>query len=233
MDKTRYLSIAVVSVVLGIMLVVQFRSTVANENTGVTFDRAQELTVEMRQLEKERHALQLEIEDLSQKLNQANKGQSQGINALKSELEKIKLLAGTLAVKGPGVELLIDNLPQPERPGVDPNIFAVRDEDLLKVINELRTAGAEAISINENRIVATSEIRLAGSFINVNLTRVLPPFKIKAIGNPEILKSSLEVSGGLVEHLQDMGISVVIEKKEELIVPAYSGKQHFDYAKQS
>ena len=233
MNKTRYISIAVVAVVLGLMLAIQFRSTVAgqNQNAGVPFDRAQELTVEIRQLEKEKDALQQEYNDLTYKLNQANKGQAQAVQAINSELNKVRMMAGMLPVKGLGVEVVLDNRSAVDGQVPDENLFAVRDDDILKVLNELRGAGAEALSVNGVRVVATSEIRLAGSFINVNLTRVLPPYRIEAIGDQDTLKSSLEISGGVVEYLKGMEINVSVEKKKEINIPAYSGKNRFDYAK--
>ena len=233
MNKTRCISITVVSVVLGLMLAMQFRSTVSaqNQNAGVPFDRAQELTVEIRQLEKEKDALLQETDDLTYKLNQANKGQTQAVEAINSELKKVRMMAGMLPVKGPGVEVVLDNRSKANGQGPDENLFAVRDDDILKVLNELRGAGAEALSINGVRVVATSEIRLAGSYINVNLTKVLPPYRIEAIGDQNMLKSSLEISGGVVEYLKGMEIKVTVEKKKEINIPAYSGKIRFDYAK--
>ena len=232
MNKTRYISIAVVAVVLGLMLAMQFRSTAASQNqsAGVPFDRAQELTVEIRQLDKERYALQQEYDDLTYKLNQANKGQAQALQAINSELNKVRMIAGMLPVKGPGVEVVLDNRSNADGLGPEENLFAVRDDDILKVLNELRGAEAEAISINGVRVVATSEIRLAGSFINVNLTRVLPPYRIEAIGEPDTLRSSLEISGGVVEYLKGMEIKVSVERKKEINIPAYNGKR-LDFAK--
>ena len=233
MNKTRYISIAVVSVVLGLMLAMQFRSTIAgqNQNAGVPFDRAQELTVEIKQLEKEKDVLQLESDDLTYKLNQAKKGQAQAVQAINSELNKVRMMAGMLPVKGTGVEVVLDNRSNTDGRGPEENLFAVRDDDILKVFNELRSAGAEAISINGVRVVATSEVRLAGSLININLTRVLPPYRIEAIGDQNTLKSSLEISGGVVEYLKGMEIKVSVEKKKEISIPAYSGRHRFDYAK--
>lgn len=233
MNKTRFISIAVVSVVLGLMLAVQFRSIEANQNqnTGVSVDRSQELTVGIKQLEKEKDALQQEYEDLTYKLKQANKGQTQAVEAINSELNKVRMIAGMLPVKGTGVEVVLDNRAKANGQGLEANLFAVRDDDILKVLNELRGAGAEAFSINGIRVVATTEIRLAGSFINVNLIRILPPYRIEAIGDPDMLKSGLEVSGGVVEYLKGMEIKVSVEKKKDIHIPAYSGKNRFDYAK--
>ena len=67
-------------------------------------------------------------------------------------------------------------------------MYIIHDDDLLRVINELRAAGAEAIAINGERIVAMSEIRCAGPTLSVNNNRSAPPYEIKAIGNPNNLE---------------------------------------------
>ena len=64
-------------------------------------------------------------------------------------------------------------------------MYIIHDEDLLRVLNELCAAGAEAISINDQRIVATTEVRCAGPTVSVNNVRSAPPYVIKAIGNPK------------------------------------------------
>ncbi|MCL6635029.1 MAG: DUF881 domain-containing protein, partial [Peptococcaceae bacterium] len=99
------------------------------------------------------------------------------------------------------------------------------------VVNDLRGAGAEAMAVNGQRILATSEIRLAGNHIVVNMNRISPPYTVAAIGNPATLKSSLEIKGGLVEYLNDLGITVKIQQKDKIMVPAYAGALRFEYAR--
>ena len=93
--------------------------------------------------------------------------------ALESELYKIKLYAGLLPLVGPGVEVTLDNTPGAELGYGENAGYIIRDEDLLKVLNDLRGAGAEAIAINGQRILATSQVRLAGNHINVNLHQAI------------------------------------------------------------
>lgn len=226
--RTVHISIFLVAVVLGLLLAVQFRVT---NPYGIPLERTQELASELRQLTSESERLQKEILDLNIKLKQVNTGQRQAIEALKSELDKARMAAGQITVTGPGIEVILDN---PEGLGeeVPAELFIIRDEDLLKVVNELRGAGAEAISLNGNRIIATSEIRFAGSFINVNTNRIVPPYQILAIGDPDTLEKSLALPGGLSDYLGDLGIKVKIVKHDQLTVPAYSGEMKFEYAKQ-
>lgn len=227
MNKTMYLSIGAITMILGIMLAIQFRSNRYIEQ-GVPADRAQELQVEYSKLDKDTRKLDREIEDLSYKLEQAKKGQLQAGAAMQDELKKATIGAGLVTVSGPGIEVVLDNPPnQTRRTG----IFIVRDDDLLRVVNDLRGAGAEAISINGHRMISSSEIRLAGTFININLERTEPPFHILAIGNPDKLKSSLEISGGLVDYFKELGIVIKIQPQNNLTVPAYNRNLQYSFVK--
>ncbi|RYD05466.1 hypothetical protein N752_08970 [Desulforamulus aquiferis] len=127
------------------------------------------------------------------------------------------------------MEVSIAPMNKGDKPG--DNLFTVRDEDLLRVINELRASGAEAMSINGQRIISTTEIRLAGSFIDVNLTRISPPYKVLAIGSPGQLESGLLIKGGLVDTMQDWGITVSVERQDEIVVPAFYHNINLEYAK--
>lgn len=221
--RSMYVSIGIITMILGVMLAIQFRTT-SYVDPGVTTDRAQEMVAELSKLDSDNRKFDQEIEDLTYKLEQARKGQSQARDAIMDELKKAKMSAGLTAVTGPGIEIVLDNSPSPS------GIF-IRDEYLLKIANELKGAGAEAISINGQRLIATSEIRLAGSFININLERTEPPFQILAIGNPEKLKSSLEISGGLVDYFKELGIDVKTQARNSITIPGYSKSLHYDYAK--
>lgn len=215
-----YVSIMLVAAVLGVLLAVQFRS-VNHASGGISIDRAQELTTELKQVNREKEALAQEISDLEFKLNQIKQGQSEAVIALQNELNKVSMSAGLIRVTGSGIELVLDKPDNTEDIQMPPELMVIQDEYLYSALNELWGAGAEAISINGQRIIATTEIRQAGSFININLKRVVPPYQILAIGNPEELMKNLEITGGLKETLTDLGIKVSLEKHEELTLPAY------------
>jgi uncharacterized protein YlxW (UPF0749 family) len=227
--KSFYYSITLVALVVGIMLAIQFRTNRYIEQ-GVPSDRAQELTAELRQLEKDINKLEDEVGDLDYKLGQAHKGQSQAAAAIRDELEKARFYAGFVAVEGAGVEVVLHTPTGDKEAG---SVFGVQDVDILRLINELRAAGAEAMSVNGQRIISTSEIRLAGDFINVNLTRLVPPYRILALGDQDGLKSALEISGGLVEYLRSLNIAIEIKPLDSLMIPAYSGRPVVKYSRTS
>lgn len=225
--RSMYISISVITMILGIMLAIQFRTTRYVEQS-VPADRAQELMSELSKLEKDSQKLDREIMDLSYKLEQAKKGYSQAQAALMDELKKSRMAAGLTTVTGPGIEVVLDNPPSPSRRG---GISIIRDEDLLRVANDLKGAGAEAISINGHRMISVSEIRQAGSFININLERIEPPFHILAIGSQEKLKSSLEISGGLADYFRDLGIVVKTQTLTSVTIPGYTKNIRYEYVK--
>ncbi|ACX52652.1 protein of unknown function DUF881 [Ammonifex degensii KC4] len=226
MKKKELVSLGLIALVLGFLLAFTYRTANRVERT-VPYDRAHELTLELKALAKERADLEAQARDLRAKLAKAKQGYTEAQLALEAEVKEAAALAGAVPLEGPGVRVVVDNPPGT----AGGTIFAVRDEDLLKVVNELRAAGAEAISINGQRLVSTSEIRTAGSFINVNLQRITPPYEILAIGDPAALKASLEVKGGIVETLRDWGVRIQIETWQQVRVPALSKSLHFDYAR--
>lgn len=222
---------ALVCLILGIMMAVQFRS---NENSprNLSGDRWTEITVQLENLQRERDFLAEEVLSLREKLDDAVSNQrGDAIKALNEELTKANMAAGLLSVKGPGIILTLNDSPRVLQPGEDPNLSLVHDEDLLKVVNELWAAGAEAISINGHRLVTNSEIRCAGTTILVNVNKIAPPFVINAIGDPEILESSLRIKGGWLSYLETgFGIMTQIQSLESVEVPAYKGSVKFQYA---
>ena len=102
---------------------------------------------------------------------------------------------------------------------------------LLQEINELRAAGAEAISLNDQRIVAMSEVRCAGPTVSVNNVRSAPPYVIKAIGAPKTLTSALRLRGGVAETFEFWGIQVKIKSSEKVRIPALKEPRNYKYAK--
>lgn len=231
MKRSTYASIVLVAVVVGLLISVQFRVTNRALEQGVPAGRVQELAVELNRLQNDNSNLRKEITGLENKLEHAGKGREEALEALRGELGEANMIAGLVTVSGPGIELTLDNPPEVTKQGMGTNPSIIRDEDLLRVVNELRGAGVEAISINGQRIHAISEIRLAAPFINVNTVRIVPPYHILAIGDPNSLESALEIPGGFLEYLRDLGIEVKVQRRNNLVVPGYEKKLDFRYAK--
>lgn len=219
------LSIACVCLVLGFMLAIQFRMT-QDTKASLPLQRVEVLTENLQQVEKENERLRDEITEL--------KNASASDTAMRLSDDEL-LLAGSTALEGEGVIITIDDGSQSEKntSKSDPNLYLVHDEDLLKVVNELRAAGAEAISLNGQRLTANSEIRCAGPTVSVNNVRSAPPFEIRAIGNKKDLENSINMRGGVADNLKVWGINIDIHALDRVWVPAYASSGHYKYAVQA
>jgi len=221
-------ALAAVGLILGIMLAFQFRITREIQKTE-SVQRAEELSAQLTRLKKERDAVQAEVDGLRSRLDKISAGPKEA--GLKEELEQARIEAGVTELTGPGVEVTLNDSNISLRTGENPNLFVLHDEDVLRVLNELRAAGAEAVSISGQRLLATTEVRCNGPTILINKKRLAPPYVITAIGNPDTLESSLKMRGGVAETLQFWGIQVAVKKMPQVTVPAYNGALRFDYAR--
>lgn len=146
-------------------------------------------------------------------------------------MENLRMQAGLTALEGSGIIVRMDDSKSDVRKGENPNLYVIHDEDILRIINELRAAGAEAISINGQRLIATSEIRCAGPTLSVNNVRSAPPFEIIAIGDKNSLENSIKMRGGVEDALKIWGIQIEVQSVENVYVPPYSGNFHYTFAK--
>lgn len=223
MEKGK-LSIVFVCMVLGFMLAIQFRTT-QDIKEGQPLQRAEVLTERLQKLEAENADLREELQALQDAPEDAAAGK---VNS------NIQMLAGTVPMEGSGVIITIDDSSQTAKQGTeDLNIYLVHDEDLLKVVNELRAAGAEAISLNGQRLTANSEIRCAGPTVSVNNERSAPPFEIRAIGNVKDLENAINMRGGVADTLKVWGINMEVKAADKLWIPAYKATIRYKYAVQS
>ena len=234
MGKLPIVSFLVVSIFFGILLGVHTRHETSLEESGAP-ERPHDLAVELMQLEEDYQNLLEEAKDLEIKLEKIEHGKWETYKALQDELKKVKLAAGVVPVTGKGVEVVMQSIDYmydyEELSEQDVSYLPIYYTDILKLVNELYAAGAVAISINDQRLISTSEIRNAGDFIIVNSQRITQPYIIKAVGEPDRLVSALKIKGGLIEIFERLNIDVQAEPEEEIIMPAYKGIIDIRYAK--
>ena len=140
------------------------------------------------------------------------------------QIERYKVLMGQTEMTGPGIVLtLSDSKMSTQVRPEDVEQFILHDYDIQRVVNELRVAGAEVISINGQRVVERTAIRCVGPVAHVNNSPVTSPFVITAIGDPEVLYGGLMIANGIVDWLRSLTFPVTVEKRAHLRVPAYSG----------
>lgn len=208
--------------ILGVMVVSQYRMTQVVSSDNVNLQRVSELSLQLTDIQKER-------DELKSQLNSLKSNETTGENS--SQIEDLKNKAGLTDVVGEGVIVTINDSKVPVKSGDNPNLYLIHDEDILRVVNELRAGGAEAISINDQRLIGTSEIRCSGPTITVNGKLFGPPYVIKAVGNQNTLNSALTMRGGVGDSLKYWGIEMSIQKMQGITIPAYTGVFRQDFAK--
>lgn len=138
---------------------------------------------------------------------------------------------GLTELTGKGVQVILKDGDVKTQKELELSQLIVHDNDILQVINILRNAGAEAISVNGHRIIAQTPITCVGTVVLINNEKVGAPYVISAIGDQERLNSALSIPGGILTILEQFGVKVAKEKKDELKIPAYTGVYNFEYGK--
>ena len=156
------------------------------------------------------------------------------LTQLENSIKEGNKIVGLSEVTGNGIIVKVDDnktIPLSSWLG-DPNYLLVHDIDLIRIVNELKNAGAEAISINDQRIITKTAIECDGNVIKINGQKIGAPFTIKAIGFPEAL-INIERFGGYIDYLkEDRKLNVDVEKVDDgkISIPKYTGTIKFEYA---
>ncbi len=220
-------------IVLGVFIAFQMKFVQGTYLNGSSpTQKTTEILNELSAVKAEKETLIEEIERLEDQLDKIQNSASEEsavVKNLTDELNRFKAFSGMTKVSGTGIIVTIDNPPSDINATLDKNI-ALDYKMILDLINELNSAGAEAISINEQRMVNNTEVRLAGSQVNVNTLPITPPFVIKAIGSSETLDSAIHIRFGIVQLLQEAGYYVEVKQVENLEIPAFNGSITFRYA---
>ena len=187
----------------------------------ITINRERE--EELKKQEEQYAKLMLENEQLNTRKTDAINELliDRGLAELSSELQKIRLLAGLTEVRGPGIILTLADKPDYDILR-DSDASIVHDGDIRHALDLLRTAGAAALSVNDLRITNVSYIQCIGSTIRCNQFRLLPPFVVKAIGDPAQLAEAIQQdSQFIMRQYPDIGLTVDVKIEEEVVLPAF------------
>lgn len=229
------IALSIACFVLGVLVALQFKEQ-KKEGFPLTTSRPTDLLRLVKDAEQDRSQLSAEVQQLRARLSEYEltknrKGKMSFV--LAQELERTRLEAGIVPVKGPGVEVALNDSSQRPKPGEDDYFYLIHDVDISQLVNELWAIGAEAVSVNGQRIVANSSIRCVGPTILVNTVRLSPPYTITAIGDPDSLAAGLKMRGGFLSAMSISmahGVTVTITKNPLLHVPAFDGAVMFRYA---
>lgn len=194
-----------------------FRGTGISDMTDLVRaeqDRAEELGAEVSQLT-------AQIDELT-----AEGTENKALDT--DRLESLRFAAGLTPVVGPGITVTLDDAPIPDEDarefGLDD--YLVHQQDLEGVINALWAGGAEAMMVEDQRIISTSSVQCIGPVLHLQQRVYAPPYTVTAIGNPDELLASLEESPEVARYRQYVdliGLGYDTDVETEILMPAYDG----------
>ena len=202
-------TITLVAAILGVLVVAQLRSQAANP--GLSNLSAQELTLVIANVNTRNEGLRSEVADLERRVASLTDAHDRGVSALgqlRSDLAALEAWAGLTPVIGPGVSIRVTG-----------EIGGEGVEDLL---NELRNAGAEAIAVEDVRVVPGTVVYGGPGALSVENTPLLDGFEIRAIGSPQILTGTLTRAGGVIAQLTATyeGLTISVTPLDTVSIPA-------------
>lgn len=228
-----------ISLVLGIMcfaltigICVQIK-TVKNINSKVSQNYEENnLRAEVLKYKEKYDKLIEETEQIDILLEKKIENATTNNSELENTKEQIKdgnKLIGLSEVSGPGVIITVADSKIDATTVANTSDLLIHDLDILKIVNELKNAGAEAISINGQRVIITTSIICGGNIININGEKMGSPFEIKAIGLPETLANLNRPGGYLKNQQEERNLEISLKKSNEITIPKYSGVLNFKY----
>lgn len=226
---TMIITVGLACFVLTMVMFMQFKIVNETDITSIETMREEELRTELANWRAKYEEANSQYEEKSQKLEeykQKEESDAESAELVQKELKQVNMSLGKTKVQGEGIVITL-------RDKQTEDFAQISADDLLQIVNDLKEAGAEAISINDERIINMSDIVfVSNSVIKVNQHRILAPYIIKAIGNQTYLEGALLGNGGYVDKLNKLGYDVTTLKDNKVIIEPYSGNIEIKYIEQ-
>lgn len=238
MDKKKVsITLGIVCAVLVTAICVQIKTVKSTNSTVAQTFTENGLRDEVLKWKQKYDGISSDLSNSEKQLDKIREKSTQNDSSSLEKEEQITLnnkLLGKTDLVGQGIELTLKDDPDATRETIgifeDISDHIIHDADLRFIVNELKNAGAEAISINGQRLVSTTAITCIGNVIKVNDEKITSPFTIKAIGLSESL-AGINRPGDYIELLKENGIQVTIKKSNNIQIPKYTGAISAKYMK--
>jgi uncharacterized protein YlxW (UPF0749 family) len=166
----------------------------------------------------------------------ANAANSQSVKSLEQSSTTLIAAAGLLSVSGPGLTVTLNDAPRdvPVPAQVGPDDLVVHQQDVQAVVNALWAGGAEAMMLQDQRVISTSAVRCVGNTLILQGRVYSPPYTISAIGNVKKMQSAMDASVYISYYLQyvaSLRLGWSVKKSHRLTLPAFSGSFALSHAR--
>jgi len=223
------ITIGIICALLTSVMFVQFKSVQVIEKSGVGAMLEAELRSEYAEVKEKSDELKVQIEETQKSIDEYNSTSSdtQGtIDLLKTDVVDAQMNLGYKNVKGPGLIITLAD----GKNAASNDDEVIKYYDLLLAINELKYAGAEAISINDERYVSTTYIAsIQNMYMVMNGQRITSPYIIKVIGDPKYLESVINIKGGLSDQMKSYNKNISYTVENEILINKYDNLIEINY----
>lgn len=227
---TMTITIGIACFALVLVMFMQFKIVNETDITSIENMRETELRTELANWKTRYDETNAQYEETQKMIDEYNKTKESNDETEKlvnEELATVNMNLGKTDVEGQGIEIIL-------RETTNEEITQINADDLLVIVNALKLAGAEAISINDERIINMTDIVNINAntddlFVRINGQRILAPYVIKAIGNQAYLESALIGNGGYVDELRTIGHDVTIERNNKVTILKYNDEINTKY----
>jgi uncharacterized protein YlxW (UPF0749 family) len=230
------IAILIIGIVMGFVVAVVWNGA-STPSSGSSTSSRERTASTIARLEKEQEELKATIGQLRNQIDEYQRrapANAQTLAEITAEINRQQMLAGLTALEGPGIRVTLDDSSAPSPVlGAGANAYIVHEYDLRDIVNLLWLAGSEAIAINDERVVVTTSIYCVGSTVMVNDTRLSPPYRIQALGDPTRQEEALSNTAylkDLRERVKRYGLQFKFSRMGQLVIPAYSGRLSLRYA---
>ncbi|WP_123053536.1 DUF881 domain-containing protein [Clostridium sp. JN-1] len=153
-------------------------------------------------------------------------------NNMKEELNENNILLGKVALEGQGIMITLDDASTAGAANqFEYQLRIIHNTDIIQIINDLKNSGAEAISLNGQRIIDRSEVYCSGPFLRINGVKIAAPFEIYAIGNKDVMYNYMVSNENYLKTLIMRKIKVNVQQLDNVKVPAYNGEEDIKFIK--
>ncbi len=198
--------------------------------TSLIEDRSQRVSDKRERAQ----ALRREIDNLSV-IDNAKTSMKPTSKERKKRIDELEDLTGLAVAAGPGVRVTLTDAPRSvEIPGLDPNALVVHQQDLQAFVNALWAGGAEAVTLQGQRLISTTGIKCVGNTVVLEGVPYSPPYVIEAVGAPSGLNYSLGTSAEVntyADYATKYDLGLKIETLDQVIAGAYAGTVGLNFAR--
>jgi uncharacterized protein YlxW (UPF0749 family) len=232
---TWQVTLGVALLALGFLIAAQLQSE--TPRTSITSQERAPLVQTALTLQSQQDALKQQILDNRtniQTLENGSQGNAAAVHQLNDSLQQARIAAGLIALHGTGLVIQLDDSTQTIPTGANGSDYRVSAADIRTVVRELWLAGAEAVAVNDERVVGSTAILDIGGSVLVNSAYLAPPYQVSAIGRTDLYEtmSTAPSFGAFVRaRAEAFGIQISFAQPSDVNVPAFAGSLDLRYAR--